>query len=152
LHYLERFDSSSANLRRVLMRRFHKLPDIPDEAASMVDAVVAKLVGLGYVDDRRYAQAKVGALRAKGASVRKVQAGLAAKGVDTDLIHETLADLDEQGEESEMKAAAIYARKRRLGPFRQVARAAFRDKDLAAMGRAGFGWQVAKRIIDQDDG
>jgi regulatory protein len=52
-----------------------------------------------------------------------------------------------------LAAAAAYARRRRLGPFRRVPeeRAERRQKDLAALARRGFGYGVAKQVIDADD-
>ncbi|MDE0409722.1 MAG: RecX family transcriptional regulator, partial [Alphaproteobacteria bacterium] len=43
------------------------------------------------------------------------------------------------------------ARRRRLGPWRDPAeRAARRQKDLAAMARAGFRLDVARQVIDAE--
>jgi regulatory protein len=155
LHYLERYDSSSANLRQVLIRRLRRASmreiEVPEDAVVWVDAVVAKLVRLGYVDDQRYTSAKVSSLRARGASTRKVLASLASKGVGQELIQHALQAVDEQCEDGELNAAMIFARKRRLGPYRLQNRSEFRDKDLAALGRAGFGWGVAKTVIDLEE-
>src|SRR3546814_7265925 len=59
---------------------------------------------------------------------------------DTLLPYTTLfRSLDELAAEPELAAAIAYARRRRLGPFRTPdARADRRDKDLAALARAGF--------------
>ena len=44
------------------------------------------------------------------------------------------------------------ARRRRLGPFRlPEQRADRRTKDLAAMARAGFAFDVARKVIDATD-
>ncbi|MCH8002677.1 MAG: RecX family transcriptional regulator, partial [Proteobacteria bacterium] len=49
-------------------------------------------------------------------------------------------------------AALAYARRRRLGPYRSPqARAAMREKDLAALGRRGFGYELARRVIETGD-
>ena len=148
LHYLERFSSSSANLRRVLMRRIQRSTahwgnDVEDAKAQM-EEVLVKLTRLGYLDDARYALAKAGSLRARGYSLKKVRAGLAAKGVENDLIDETLGLLAEGDDGGDLKAAFVYARKRKLGPYRHSAREDFRQKDLAALGRVGFSWPVAR--------
>ncbi len=45
-----------------------------------------------------------------------------------------------------------YARKRRLGPYGNPgAREDRREKDLAALGRKGFGYDMARRVIETDD-
>ena len=39
-----------------------------------------------------------------------------------------------------------------LGPFRRAEeRAERRDRDIAAMGRAGFDWDTARKVIDAAD-
>lgn len=160
LHYLERFSSSRANLRRVLMRKVERSlaywnvegqDEGRAEAVGLVDAVLAWLTGLGYVDDERYAEAKAGSLRAKGRPERAVRAQLAAKGVDADHIDRAMDALAERGDGGDYAAAMIFCRRRRIGPYRLGDRSAFRHKDLAALGRAGFGWSVAVAAVDADD-
>lgn len=43
------------------------------------------------------------------------------------------------------------ARRRRLGPFRRTGREEHREKDMAALGRAGFGYQIARKVVDAED-
>ena len=63
---------------------------------------------------------------------------------------QTLAE--EQGGNPEMTAALAYARRRRLGPYRPEAeRADHRDKDMAALGRQGFAYDLVRRIIQAED-
>lgn len=161
LHYLERFSSSRANLRRVLMRKVSRSlahwageeGDEPgrDEATALVDAVLAWLQGLGYLDDERYAASKASSLRAKGRPEKMVRAHLASKGVESDHIDKAFDDLAAQGDGGDMAAALVFCRRRKLGPYRRNDRAGFRQKDLAALGRAGFGWSVAVQAVDSDE-
>lgn len=151
LHYLERFASSSANLRRVLMRKVDRSlahwGGDRAEAAQLVEAVLARFAGLGYLDDAAYARAKAAGLHRRGASRRAARAALAAKGVDADLAESALAEL--AVEATELAAATNLARRRRLGPFRPAAaRAAMRAKDLAALARAGFDYDTARRVVE----
>lgn len=153
LHYLERYSSSRANLRRVLMRKVDRSlahwGGERDEAAAQVEAVIAKLAGLGYLDDAAYAGTKVRGLRRKGASARLIQAALSAKGVEAETVAAALA---EQEPESELEAAFTLARRRRLGPYRPAdKRAEFRAKDLASLSRAGFSWETARAVIEADE-
>lgn len=149
LAYLERYSSSAENLRRVLRRKVDKRCRLrgedPAEFHEMIDEVVAKSLRSGLIDDTRYAQARVATLRRRGGSARAIQAKLSAKGVDRTTIAEAL-----EGEEGDEKQAArAFARRRKLGPFRPGERAPYRDKDLAAMARAGFRFDVARDVIDQ---
>lgn len=153
LHYLERYSSSRANLRRVLMRKVDRSlahwGGERDEAAPLVEALIAKLAGLGYLDDSAYAEIKVRGLRRKGASARLISATLAAKGVEAETAAAALA---EQEPDAELAAAFTLARRRRLGPFRPPdKRAEFRAKDLATLGRAGFSWETARAVVEAED-
>lgn len=155
LHYLERFASSSANLRRVLMRKVdrsvrHWGGERADHAPA-VEAVIAKLTGLGYLDDTAYAEIKARGLSRQGKGARAIRATLAAKGIPTDLAEGALARLAEDDAEPELAAAIRLARKRRLGPFRTKDRDAMRQKDLAALARAGFDFDTARRVIEAAD-
>jgi regulatory protein len=166
LHYLESYASSSENLRRVLRGKLDRRCRARGEEAApflpLVDEVVEKAVAGGYVDDTRYAQAKVASLRRRGGSRRAIAAKLQAKGLDREAIGEALDAIDAQseresmddpaegdaGETAEGVAALAYARRRRLGPFRTREREERRGRDIAAMMRAGFGYGVAQGVID----
>jgi regulatory protein len=73
---------------------------------------------------------------------------LRLKGVPPELVTRELEKVS--GELSELEAARIWARKKRLGPFRQNPdeRSARRERDLAALARAGFSFGTAKAVID----
>ena len=51
----------------------------------------------------------------------------------------------------ELKAAAAFARRRRLGPYRTKDREPNRLRDLAALARAGFAYDLARKVIDAAD-
>lgn len=150
LAYLERYSSSAENLRRVLRRKVDKRCRLrgedPAEFYEMIDEVVAKSLRTGLIDDTRYAEARVATLRRRGGSARAIQAKLSAKGID----RTTIATVLEGEEGDEEQAAHAFARRRKLGPFRPGERTPYRDKDLAAMARAGFRFDVARSVIDAE--
>lgn len=154
LHYLERFASSSANLRRVLLRKVDRSVahwgGAREDHAAQVDAVIAKLARLGYLNDAAYAEAKVRALHRAGKGSRTIRATLAAKGVGGDHAAAALDALAEDVPEPDLAAAIRLAKKRRLGPFRRDGRDEMRTKDLAALARAGFDFDTCRRVIDAD--
>jgi regulatory protein len=106
--------------------------------------VVAKSLSSGLIDDARYAEGRVASLRRRGGSARAIQAKLSAKGIARSTIAAAL-DGEEGDEET---AARALARRRRLGPYRPGERAPYRDKDLAALARAGFRFDVARAVVD----
>ena len=150
LAYLERFASSSENLRRVLRRKVERRCRLrgepPEPSLALVDEVVGRSLRSGLLDDRRFAEGRVASLRRRGGSARLIGAKLAAKGVERSVIAEALG----AEPEDELAAAHALARRRKLGPYRPGERAPYRDKDLAALARAGFAYGVAREVIDGD--
>ncbi len=154
LHYLERYASSSANLRRLLTRKVDLSAKAhgtdPEEGRRWVEALVERFRSSGLLDDKAYAEMKASGLQRRGGSTRTIRMKLGAKGVDADLIDAALGGLEgaETGR-ADLAAAVAYARRRRLGPFRAEAdRAGRRDKDLAALARAGFDYDTARQVVD----
>ncbi|MBI3447254.1 MAG: regulatory protein RecX [Magnetospirillum sp.] len=153
LHYLERYSSSRANLRRVLLRKVDRSLAYwggeHEEMAALVDAAIARLAAIGYLDDAAYAETKVRSLHRRGKSTRLIAASLAAKGVGAETVQAALGTLDEG---ADLVAALALARKRRLGPFRPAGyRAELRNKDMAVLGRAGFSFEIVRRVIEAED-
>jgi regulatory protein len=150
LAYLERFSASAESLRRVLMRRVERLARAHgtdrEEGRRLVDALILRMAESGLVDDSRFADGRVETLRRRGASARGIRSKLAAKGVDAEIIDGSLA----QGP-SDLAAAAALIRRRRLGLYRPPAeRAPRRERDLAVLARAGFGYDVALKVIEAE--
>jgi regulatory protein len=160
LAYLERFATSSANLRRVLMRRVRRSADLhgtdPAEGVAIIEALIERFLANGLLNDRAYAEAKAASLHRRGASARAIAAKLATKGVNRALVENALSETDtETGLAArpggDLAAAAALARRRRLGPYRlPEARAEYRQKDLATLARTGFSHAVAERVMRCD--
>lgn len=150
--YLERWFTTRAHLRMLLMRRVDASIAAHggdrEEAAAWVDQVLDALVRQGLLDDARFARDRARLLHRHGTSTRMIRAKLAQKGVRTSLIDDALASLG--APDADLHAAAVYVRKRRLGPYRTDP-AAHRDRDLAKLGRAGFPYGVARRVLDLSD-
>jgi regulatory protein len=158
LHYLERFASSAENLRRVLLRKVERAArhheDIDREAAAgWIDDLIARYRRTGLLDDRVYAEARTTSLHRRGASARKIRLSLAQKGVAPATVEAALDDLSERVEgDTELQAAIALTRRRRLGVYRPAAtRAEYRDRDLAALARAGFSYDIARRVVEAEN-
>ncbi|MDE2229969.1 MAG: RecX family transcriptional regulator [Alphaproteobacteria bacterium] len=157
LHYLSRYASSSGNLRRVLMRRVERAAaahgDDPAAGAHLIEELIAQFLRSGLIDDRAYATQKAASLQRRGASRFGIRGKLRQKGVQADLVVDAVGTLDESGAGAgEFAAACALIRRRRLGPCRPAAmRGAMRQKDLAALARAGFGLDIARRALNAPD-
>ncbi|MBL4614023.1 MAG: regulatory protein RecX [Magnetovibrio sp.] len=157
LHYLERYASSSENLRRVLERRifkasfFHEDMDM-EQAKGWIDELITRYQGAGLLDDLTYAETRARSLVARGTASRVIRMKLMEKGVDAETIDQALKALVEDHPEPELTAAIKLARRRRLGPYADPAkREENKEKHLAAMARSGFSYDMAQRVIECDD-
>ncbi len=156
LFYLQRFSTSRAHLREVLLRRALRearaLELDPAEVAERVDRVVSRAAETGLVDDAAFALARARRLVERGCSLRTVRTRLREKGVASELVETVLEELAEEMGDPALAAARAFARRRRLGPFRPAGeRGAMRERDLAAFARAGFSYETARRILDHDE-
>lgn len=155
LYYLQRFASSVGHFKVVMGRKIdnscHYHPDQDrDECYKMLDAVADKFIELGMLDDHAYARGMVTSMRRRGLSGRAIHAKLRAKQLDTDLIKTTLYAYDRQngddnGAQAELRAALTCARKKRILPFYDGKDF---EKSLAALGRAGFSYDIARKAMD----
>ncbi|MBV8914153.1 MAG: RecX family transcriptional regulator [Acetobacteraceae bacterium] len=153
LQHLSRYAATEAGLVRVLERRIARwergagVP--PGEAGASREAareVARALAASGAVDDAVFAQARARRLLRSGRSRLAVSAHLAAKGVDAAVAERVLPE-----RESELAAAMAFARRRRIGPFRTAdADAERRQRELAALGRAGFPREIAEQVLRTD--
>lgn len=148
LAYLDRYEASEAGFRAVLERRIYKAArahnEDPASFLPMVDAEVEKAIEAGFIDNKRFAQNQVFQQRGRGASARAIQARLKSKGIADDLIDHALENDDRDDE----TAAWRYARRRRLGPYRSKDRKEKRERDMAALCRAGFSFSLAAKVVD----
>jgi len=158
--YLERYPATAEKLRRILSRRVARAKaaeaPIMDGVEQAIDALIDRLVAAGAVDDSAFAQTKARALHRRGTSTRAMRHKLRLAGVDGATLERAMValdgELDVDPEQREWRAAVALARRRRLGPFRAPgARPERRDRDLAAMARAGFALDVARKVIDARD-
>ena len=164
VHYLQRFSASSANLRRVLLRKIERArraeAKIAPDAEAAVDTIIEKFKRLKLIDDAAYAAGKASALRRRGTSKRIIGGKLKLAGIDADGIEAAIETADSEtapfaaddGPDAELRAAIRLAQRRRLGPFRpKKERAERRQRDLASLARAGFSLDVARKVIEADD-
>jgi regulatory protein len=154
--YVSRFNVTRARCRTHLgdkMRAAVEVGAVPaEEARRWVDAVVARLETVGALDDARYAEGRALTLHRRGRATRVIARDLAQRGIgaeEAERATEALSEVGAEGVDPDFIAAVMLARKRRLGPFGDPARSRERrQKDLAVLGRAGFSFAMARRVIE----
>lgn len=143
LSYVARFSTSTGKLRDYLAR---KLRERGWQGGSEPDlnGIVARFAEAGYVDDAAWAAARQSGLMQRGYGPRRVAQALSAAGIDPD----SQSDLA-PAEGAVRRAATKLAMRRRFGPWgAQPLDSAVREKQIAAMVRAGHRFDVARAVIE----
>ncbi len=157
--YVSRFAVTQARCRKYLADKIQAAiaggAVRPSEGWRWVDIVLGRLEAVGALNDARWAEGRALTLHRRGRAVRVIARDLAQKGIGaehaasaTDALTEAAGpDVD-----PDFVAAVTLARKRRLGPFGDPAKAKERRvRDMAALARAGFGFGLARKILDAPD-
>lgn len=150
LYYLKRFESSVENLRSVLRRRIdayaRENPDWKKEQGyQWAEDVLAEFERLHYLDDARYAEIKVRSYLSSGKPARYIENKLKQKGISSAIIS---AILNEQ-EYNPFDMALKLAQRKKIGPYRpEENRREFKQKDMAALVRAGFDYDVVCDVLN----
>lgn len=116
---------SAAELARKLRQRGH--------GGDEVEAAIARLRGVGYLDDRAFAQSLVG-WRSASRGRRAMASELAARGVSRDVAQEVLGEVDA---DTELEAAAKIAARDPANPARAAAK----------LRRRGFSEDVIRTVL-----
>jgi regulatory protein len=143
LIYVARFSTTAAKLERYLRRKLRER-GWEGEGEPQIGPLAERYVELGYIDDEAFARARSGSLLRRGYGERRVRQALSEAGVA-----EELRERVRPGEGQTRRAALALARRRRFGPFGAgPPDKPLREKQIAAMLRAGHPLDSARQIVD----
>ncbi len=109
----------------------------------LIEAVIERLVDAGYVDDAAFARFWVeDRTRFRPRSAHALRYELRQKGVDSDVIDEAVADLDEE-------SAAWDAATAKLDGWRRLDEPQFRKKASGFLSRRGFNYGIVRATVDR---
>jgi len=149
LAYVARFATSGGRLAAYLARKLGQRgwsgEGVPEAACQ---ALVARFVAAGYVDDAAFARSRSAGLLRRGYGSRRIDQVLRSAGLDDEARAAAGSD-----EAAGRRAALRLAAKRGFGPFGPGPGPdrARRDKQIAAMLRAGHPLDSARELIDAAD-
>ncbi len=147
LRYLERYAASTNAFKLVLKRKVIRmksdLEQRPVEVEEWINEIIDRFTKAGLLNDSLVAENLCSSLLRRGTSLKMVKAKLAAKG----FISRVLDDIS--GEQGELEAAFLVAKRKHLGPYREKKeREANRNRDLRVLAQAGFPYSISKQVID----
>lgn len=142
LRYVERFATTRGRLADYLRRKIRERGW--EGPLGDPDALAERLAGLGYIDDRAFAEARAGAMTRRGLGARRVADALRHARVEAEDAEAVAPEVERNAPE----AALAFARRKRIGPYaRAVPDRDLFAKQLAAMARAGHGYELARRVL-----
>lgn len=153
-HYLGRYASTEHKLTQILLKfAQRKWPEITQEEAliHIVDTV-KWCREYGFVNDADYLQMKLRSGRQKGQSALQIKQKLFQAGLTQEMVATAFMG-NENMKEEELQAAFTLARKKRIGPFSasKITEPAEKTKQIARLARAGFSYDICKKIFDYLD-
>lgn len=152
LYYLKRYETSVANLRQVLQKRvndyaYQNKEFDKKEAYAWIEEIISDFCRFNYVNDERFAELKIKDYQAMGKSTRYIKNKLKEKGVADDIVERILSEQDYD----ELAAALKFAKKKRIGRFRPTDKQAeYKQKDMAALARAGFSYDIVCEVCQAE--
>lgn len=130
-------------IRRKARSKFEDISEA--QLNALAETALAFGRGMKALDDQNYAEIRANSAARNGRSKRAIARKLAEKGVDRSIVETVLQDADD------LRSAVVYARKKAFGPFRRPdveADDARWTKEIASFARQGFGFDLAKRVLD----
>ena len=148
INYLSKYSSSKTNLERILRNKIRRTNIEKKEKFTLYNSIpeiIKKLEKNNFINDYNYATSKVNTLISNGKSKIFIKNYLFKKEIDEQLSSNIFTELDEEDSNWEIKSARIFARKKNFQKNNKN-----NEKNLSKMARAGFSYEIAKKILEEN--
>ena len=151
-NYIEKFAPSKQQLKTYLLKKYlkSKNPSVKKSNISdLIDIVTEDLEKSKFINDKFYSESKAKSLIQRGSSINKIRNYLINKGIGEKYIKNTIDLIKINNEDQDFFSAIKICKKKRIGPNRVVAnRGLFYKKDIGVLARAGFDFEVSRRVME----
>ena len=150
--YLEKYSPSKQQLKVYLLKKYLtkiKGTKSKKEVTSIIDEIITNLEKNKIVNDELYSDSKARMFLRRGYSLNKINQSLRNKGIDSKYIKQSIDKIKEDQIEPDFVSALKLCKRRRIGPARpQANRELFYKKDMGILARAGFNYDLSKRVLN----
>ena len=150
--YLEKYSPSQQQLKTYLFKKIVKTGQKKadkKELFNLIDIVTNNLIDQNFISDKYYSDSKSKAFFRKGYSLNKIRYSLIKKGINEKYIKDSISKIKEQETDPDFFSAIKMCKKRRIGPSREENnRPLFYKKDIGILARAGFSYEISKKIME----
>ena len=147
INYLSKYDSSKKNLKRILRNKINRLSLSNDEKAYLykcLNNIVFELEEKNIINDSNFTDNKIYNFSSQGKSKRFILNYLIFKGIEKQLVDERFEQFELDNEDWEYESAKKFIKKKKLN----LSNLDEKQKNLEKMARAGFSYNIAKKIFD----
>ena len=152
--YIEKYSPSKQQLKVYLMKKIllkFKTTKSRKEIVEIIDEVILGMEKNKLVNDELYSDSKSRMLLRRGYSLNKINQSLRIKGIDQKYIKQSLEKIKNKEIEPDFVSALKLCKRRRIGAIRPTAnRELFYKKDMGVLARAGFAYDLSKRVLNLD--
>ncbi len=150
--YIEKYSPSKQQLKVYLMKKTltkFKTSKSKKEISELIQLIVHSLEKNKLLNDELYSDSKSRSLLRRGYSLNKIGQSLRIKGIDYKFIKQSIDKIKNKEIEPDFVSALKLCKRRRIGAIRPSAnRELFYKKDMGVLARAGFDYDLSKRVLN----
>ena len=150
--YIEKYNPSKQQLKIYLLKKYlNKLNNSRSkkDLTKIIDEVLINLEKNKFINDELYSDSKARMLLRRGYSINKINQSLRQKGIKSEFNNKSIDKIKEDKIEPDFVSALKLCKRRRIGAIRPNAnRELFYKKDMGILARAGFSFEMSKRVLD----
>ncbi len=148
IKYLSKYSSSKKNLEKILKNKIMRMKIEKRNKAILYNSIPSIILNLetkNIISDSDYAASKIRFFTSSGKSKIFINRYLFQKGINNEIINELLKVKENENSNWELESAKVFARKKNLHKNNKD-----KEKNLAKLARAGFSYEIAKKILEQN--
>ena len=148
IDYLSKFSSSKKNLERILKGKIMRLKIEKKAKPQLYDSIptiILKLENNKFINDENYTLSKIRVLAQQGKSKACIKNYLFQKGIEKNIISESLSEYEDINSDWEIDSANVFIRKKRI-----IKSVENYQKNLNKMARAGFNYSISSKILENN--
>jgi SOS response regulatory protein OraA/RecX len=145
IDYLSKFNSSKKNLERILKSKIMRLKIEKKDKHKLYNSIpeiVLKLESNKFINDENYTLSKIRVLAHQGKAKAFIKNYLVNKGVEKNVISESLSEYENINPDWEINSANIFVRKKRM-----IKTAENYQNNLNKMARAGYNFDLCIKVL-----
>ena len=145
INYLSKYASSKTNLEMILKKKIGRLKVEKKDKFFLYNSIkkiIDNLEKNNLINDYNYTSSKFDLFLHQGKSRIFIKSFFQQKGIEKDVINKIFETYEKNNSNWESESAKIFAKKKRLANNKD------KEKNLSKLARAGFNYEISKKILD----